>query len=106
MKPQRIQLRRTKGWNLQVASRLTNGLTAVNCARPSRYGNPFRVGEVVLWTGKTIIRTRAEAVAEFRAEVISSGFKFPELRGKNLACWCKSSEPCHCDILLRLANEP
>jgi len=29
-----------------------------------------------------------------------------ELRGKNLACWCKAGTPCHADILLRLANVP
>jgi hypothetical protein len=28
-----------------------------------------------------------------------------ELKGKNLACWCKLSDKCHADILLRLANE-
>jgi hypothetical protein len=27
-----------------------------------------------------------------------------ELRGKNLACWCKPDEPCHADVLLELAN--
>jgi hypothetical protein len=27
-----------------------------------------------------------------------------ELRGKNLACWCKPGEPCHADVLLELAN--
>jgi hypothetical protein len=28
-----------------------------------------------------------------------------ELRGKNLACWCKLDQPCHADVLLRMANE-
>jgi hypothetical protein len=28
-----------------------------------------------------------------------------DLRGKNLACWCKIGEPCHGDFLLKLANE-
>jgi len=28
-----------------------------------------------------------------------------ELRGKNLACWCKPSEDCHADILLEIANK-
>lgn len=28
-----------------------------------------------------------------------------ELRGKNLACWCSLDEPCHADILLKIANE-
>jgi hypothetical protein len=27
-----------------------------------------------------------------------------DLRGKNLACWCKPGEPCHADVLLDLAN--
>lgn len=26
------------------------------------------------------------------------------LRGKNLACWCKQGDPCHADVLLKLAN--
>jgi len=26
------------------------------------------------------------------------------LRGHNLACWCKPSDACHCDVLLELAN--
>lgn len=30
--------------------------------------------------------------------------RLPELRGKNLACWCKPGCPCHADILLELAN--
>jgi len=27
-----------------------------------------------------------------------------ELRGKNLACWCRQSQPCHADVLLHLVN--
>jgi len=26
------------------------------------------------------------------------------LLGRNLACWCRPSEPCHADVLLDLAN--
>jgi hypothetical protein len=29
-----------------------------------------------------------------------------ELRGKNLACWCSSSQACHADLLLELINRP
>lgn len=32
--------------------------------------------------------------------------KVKELRGKNLACWCKPRAPCHADVLLELANTP
>lgn len=28
------------------------------------------------------------------------------LAGRNLACWCRLSEPCHADVLLELANRP
>ena len=31
--------------------------------------------------------------------------RLPELRGKNLACWCKPGTPCHTDVLLELANK-
>jgi hypothetical protein len=41
VKPVRLQLSRAKGFNLQRLSVETNGLAAVNCARPSRWGNPF-----------------------------------------------------------------
>jgi Domain of unknown function (DUF4326) len=27
-----------------------------------------------------------------------------ELKGKNLACWCKPSEKCHANVLLEIAN--
>jgi len=30
--------------------------------------------------------------------------RLPELRGKDLACWCRPGEPCHADVLLELAN--
>jgi hypothetical protein len=26
------------------------------------------------------------------------------LRGKNLACWCRTDAPCHADVLLQVAN--
>ena len=28
-----------------------------------------------------------------------------DLRGKDLACWCKEGTPCHADILLKIANQ-
>lgn len=27
-----------------------------------------------------------------------------ELKGKNLACFCPLDEPCHADVLLKIAN--
>ena len=46
-RPIRLQLSRAKGFDLQALSRAANGLTAVNVGRPSKWGNPFIVGEPV-----------------------------------------------------------
>ena len=43
MMPQRIQLSRKKGFNLQSVSMALNGLPAVKCTRPGKWGNPFKV---------------------------------------------------------------
>jgi hypothetical protein len=34
----------------------------------------------------------------------SARLKIKELRGKNLACWCRLDQSCHADVLLELAN--
>jgi hypothetical protein len=75
----------------------------VNCARPGRWGNPHKVGMCAVCG---VEHTQAEAVAEFRAELESAPEDVRrELRGKNLACWCRLDQPCHADVLLRVANE-
>lgn len=76
-----------------------NGLPIVYVGRPTKYGNPFIVGEDgtienCLKMYKDYIRTEVK-----RKEIKS------ELRGKNLSCWCKLGDPCHADILLKIANE-
>jgi hypothetical protein len=64
----------------------------------SKWSNPFKVGR-----GGTREETIAKYEASLRArpELIAA---LPELRGKDLACWC-APLPCHGDILLRLANQ-
>lgn len=37
-----------------------------------------------------------------RALILS---RLPELRGHDLCCWCKPGEPCHADVLIRMANQ-
>ena len=87
--PERIQLRRTKGW------RKPDG--AVVVARPSRWGNPFRVG---------VDGDRAQCVAAYRGALEQGELPFTvadirrELAGHDLACWCPLDEPCHADVLL------
>lgn len=117
--PIRLQLSRSKGFNLQEASRAANGLPAVNVARPGKWGNPWRVGAHGIPDAKEAVRLFRAAVIGFDAgnsfckpqahpdstigRIIGSA---AELRGKNLACWCAPGEPCHADVLLELANRP
>ncbi|HEY6794781.1 MAG TPA: DUF4326 domain-containing protein [Kineosporiaceae bacterium] len=65
MSPQRIQLRRTRGWRLPAG--------AVVVARPTRWGNPIKVGTPVVDqdTGVTRVITAEEAVATYRAALLS-----------------------------------
>ena len=41
-KPIRIQKKRIKGFNLQKESLKINGLNAISVCRPSKWGNPFK----------------------------------------------------------------
>jgi hypothetical protein len=105
--PRRIQLRRSKGW------RLPSG--AIVVARPGIFGNPFKVGPDMplkmalrcyrewLVDGETYLD---DGLSERRARVLA---RLPELRGKDLACWCplpKEGEPdrCHAAVLMEYVN--
>ena len=91
--PDRIQLRRTKGWRKSAA--------AVVVARPSRWGNPHRVG---------IDGDRLWCFDRFREDLWRGGLPFSvddvhrELAGRDLACWCRPEDLCHADVLLEVAN--
>jgi len=112
----RIQRQRVKGWKAPM--------NMVVVSRPSMYSNPYRVGYEV--------KNNAEAVACFERDLIAAragkmtvemlevwgrnhraGAAAPfyivaqvkYLRGQNLACWCPLDQPCHADVLLRMANE-
>jgi len=84
--PKRIQRKRVKGW------RMPEG--AVYVGRGSKWGNPCKVERE---------SQRADAVAWFEANVAQT-LDVADLRGKDLACWCRLDQECHADVLLRLAN--
>lgn len=79
----------------------------VKVDRSTKFGNPFPVGEK-LWAECGILIEPPLAVAlfktylPFRNQLVATIKK--ELRGKNLACWCKIGAPCHGDVLLEIAN--
>lgn len=98
MKPIRIQLKRTKGWRMPS--------NTVKVTRPGKWGNPFKVGDIDERTRGQIGSTET-AVALFQKQLDwNTRSDISELRGKNLACWCKIGSPCHADVLLELANKP
>jgi hypothetical protein len=117
VRPVRLQLSRRRGFDLQALSHETNGLPAVNVARPSRWGNPFRVGEPAHWsipcegdralTAEEACRLYQETCIEVYFPMPEFGCDLPTLRGRNLACWCApDAAHCHADLLLAAANRP
>jgi hypothetical protein len=92
--PERVQLRRTRGWRMPP--------NTVKVDRTTKWGNPFRragstqcpVASFRDWATQRRTAQAWDYADEARRE----------LRGKNLACWCKPGEPCHADVLLEIAN--
>lgn len=102
--PQRIQLSRTKGWRIPA--------NTVKVDRATKWGNPFRLPggarpqEVVdLYRHQLCVRGHVTNRTAHGAQRVTVDDVRRELRGKNLACWCKPGAPCHADVLLEIANE-
>lgn len=113
--PKRIQRKRTTGW------RMPEGTVCVT--RPGDFGNPFIVRECreAGYRGDDAALAH-RCVEAFRTWLTTPYWRgnwdgpesekaratllrrLPELRGKDLACWCALDQPCHADILLELAN--
>lgn len=67
--------------------------------RGSEWGNPWHIA------GKLTL-SREEAIRRYRQVMLPlMRHRLRELRGKNLACWCKLTDMCHADLLLREANK-
>lgn len=102
-KPKRIQRKRTRGWRMPPG--------AIYVGRPGRWGNHIKVGDY----GKSPQARRTAhwlAVLGFEKSIEwnpeGEAYKEAarrELRGHDLACFCRLDEPCHADVLLRIANE-
>ena len=94
VKPRRIQRKRTRGWKMPP--------NTIYVGRPSVWGNCFDYRDY----------GRAEAVERFEKVIDKAthgAYLHTDtirhlLKGKNLACWCSIGEPCHADILLKIAN--
>lgn len=63
----------------------------------SGWGNPFKIGED---------GTREEVIEQYRTWIAvhpELRARLPELKGKELACWC-FPQPCHGDVLVELVE--
>jgi len=105
--PSRVQLQRAKGWRMPA--------NTVKVDRTTRWGNPF-MPDAHGSAANAVACHRAWILGD-RAGLSAGGCQAPagrkppsleeirrELRGRNLACWCKPGTPCHADLLLELAN--
>lgn len=106
--PQRIVRKRTKGWRMPD--------NAMSVTRPGPWGNPFKAADAIeagYQDGNAMAalafkgwlagdpdwrRPRPDAQRDF---ILSN---LHALRGKDLACFCHLDQPCHADVLLKLAN--
>lgn len=118
--PERIQLKRVKGWRMPA--------NTVSVARPGIWGNPFFISKwrdtatclalfedavLGVWNPATSAHLPHawcgyDEYVDWMARMQDAGGHPMELvrqlRGKNLACWCGLDQPCHADVLLRAAN--
>ena len=126
-RPRRIQRQRTKGWRMPEGAvyvgrpSMWGNPWTLNDARAFEIVPPERraewcVGryreELKHWglhsdyaiyvsdrrweeSAKAIEATGARNMAEYAATA---------LKGKDLVCWCPLDQPCHADVLLRVAN--
>ena len=109
--PKRIQLSRKRGWRMPP--------NTIKVDRSTKWGNPFIILKEPIQnrpigaeTDLSIneCNTTEEAVYKFKKwlelpdqESFVKQIK-AELRGKNLACWCKPGNLCHAEVLLEIAN--
>lgn len=106
MTPRRIQRKRTRGW------RMPEG--AVYVGRPTKWGNSFVPGQETVrerlepgGRQKGVYVADAEQATWAYRRFLSQHLRIEakaELRGKSLACWCRLDQPCHADVLLKIAN--
>ena len=85
----------------------------MSVCRPGPWGNPFIVNPKVKPGARSgacyiCVPTKEDAVACFREMLLQQPDTVArakaELRGKDLACFCKLGDLCHADVLLEFAN--
>ena len=81
---------------------------AVYVGRPTKWGNPYSHLPSTLATFKVPLRehavlSHAAWIGQLEQRELWNAI-VPELKGKDLVCWCAPAS-CHADTLLRIAND-
>ena len=86
-------------------------VNAVFVGPGSKWANPFKKADVDALRSEPDVEAayqvggwRQAAKLLYVDYLKEAGLNFRELRGRDLICTCKPSEPCHADVLLELAN--
>jgi len=122
--PERIRVRRVKGWTMPKDAKYVG--------RPTQYGNPFKVSEEVdrdsaLWPyiAETVPGGvfGLDSVTPLARDVVVDAYgawlldqpalmltAWDDLAGRDLACWCPLPAPgerdyCHARFLLEMVND-
>lgn len=105
MMPERIQLKRTKGWRMPG--------NTVKVDRTTKWGNRFVPGKPIPFgpLKGAIVKDKRHAFVLYRSFAPLNDTLIraaqAELAGKNLACWCEKhpyEDECHAAVLLQIAN--
>lgn len=88
--PKRVQI----DWR-KKGGKKPHGVTL--CARPSKYGNPYDWREL----GRLESIERYAEFLDAMNERERAEFLQPLRKAQELACYCKLSEPCHVDELIK-----
>ena len=100
--PERIQRKRTKGFRLPE--------NTISVTQPGKWGNPFKLYTTGYGVDRNEITITPDKILRVYEEWLDSQIRhgrlnLAEIRGFDLACFCKEGNPCHGDVLIRKANE-
>lgn len=90
---------RPADWGIEpLAGQNFDAAHAVQLYRLWLRGDPPLLPPVLNARGRAFY---SDAFSTRRAAILD---RLPELRARDLACWCPLGSPCHADVLLELAN--
>jgi len=104
-RPQRLCYFNTPGWDMQVVSRLVNGLPGRKICGATNFANPYDADN----GAGTSPHLRVQLFRDMLNNADSRRGRWIKdnvhtLRGFNLFCVCRKGLPCSGDVLIEMAN--